>query len=239
MGIDRSLNLQARRSFVSISIMAVAGLVMAATPALSQTATAPGAAPLAPQPRVAPAPQAPVVAPQPPVAAPQMPMAAPTPSTPAAPALQQNKPFTIRGNEQQLKEPAVTQGSPAIVGGTVTAAAKPLSPSDGTLVGGPDSKAPIAFRWTPIVPRPQEPTTYRLRVWQLMQGQNGTQVMQERQPVVTVDVDDHTTTSIPSPACAQKTCSFVWNVQALNRDGKPIGGTNGTSDPFGFRIAGR
>lgn len=234
MVADRSssFRIPTQVSAVKMSALLAVGIALVAMPAWSQGAMTPGGGAMTPQPRVAPAPQAPVVAPQ-------MPMAAPTPSSPAAPAPQQNKPFTIRGNEQQLKESAVTQGSPAIVGGTVTAAAKLLSPSDGALVGGPDFKAPIAFRWTPVVPKPQEPTTYRIKVWQLMEGQNGTQVMQERQPVVTVDVDDLTNTSIPSPACAQKTCSFVWNVQALNRDRKSIGGNNSTSESFGFRIAGR
>lgn len=71
-----------------------------------------------------------------------------------------------------------------------------------------------------------------------MQGQNATQMMQERQPVANVDVNDLTSTSIPSPNCAQGTCSFVWTVQALNRDGKPVRQTNGTSDPTIIRVAG-
>jgi hypothetical protein len=33
------------------------------------------------------------------------------------------------------------------------------------------------------------------------------------------------------PVCASaKSCSYVWTVQALARDGKPIGGNNGTSE---------
>lgn len=227
MGIDTSLDRQARRVAVSISTMVAAGFVLAATPALPQGAMGPGAA--SPQTRAAPAPPASV-------ATPQMPMTAPNPITPVAP--QQTGTFTIRGNEQQLKEPAGTQGTRAVIGGTVLAAPKVLSPANDALIAGADSKAPIAFRWTPLIPRPQEPTTYRLKVWQLMQGQNATQVMQERQPVATVDVNDLTSTSIPSLNCAQGTCLFVWTVQALNRDGKPIGETNGTSDPSGFRIAG-
>lgn len=35
----------------------------------------------------------------------------------------------------------------------------------------------VTFRWTPLVPKPKDPVTYRLKVWQLMQGQNGTQSM--------------------------------------------------------------
>ena len=71
-----------------------------------------------------------------------------------------------------------------------------------------------------------------------MQGQNGTQAISANQPILAKDVDNLTDTSIASPACRQKSCSFVWTVQALNRDGKPIGGNNGTSDPFGFTTTG-
>jgi len=35
-------------------------------------------------------------------------------------------------------------------------------------------------KWTPIVPKPQDPVTYRLRVWQLMQGENATSERQAR-----------------------------------------------------------
>lgn len=56
------------------------GLALAASPALSQGAMGPGGGAMTPQPRVAPAPQAPVAPPQAPVAAPQMPVAAPIPS---------------------------------------------------------------------------------------------------------------------------------------------------------------
>ncbi|WP_422034637.1 hypothetical protein [Reyranella sp.] len=229
MAIDRSLDLQARRGAVSLSTMLASGLaavlVGAATPALSQAAMGSGAAPTVPQSRVAPAPSVPVTAPQ-------MPTVTQGTVTPPAPAALKNKAFF---EKEEMKPEGLTKGATAVV----IAAAKLLSPPDGALAGGPDSKAPIAFRWTPLVPRPQEPPTYRLKVWQLMQGQNASQAMQERQPVATVDVGDLTTASIPSPGCTVKACSFVWTVQALNREGKPVGQNNGTSDPSFFRVAGR
>ena len=61
-----------------IAILFATGLALAATPALSQGAMGPGGGAMTPQPRVAPAPQAPAVTPQ---APPQMPIAAPIPST--------------------------------------------------------------------------------------------------------------------------------------------------------------
>jgi hypothetical protein len=111
-----------------------------------------------------------------------------------------------------------------------------LSPASDAVVADTGSKTPVAFRWTPVVPRPQDPVTYRLKVWQVMQGQHGVQAMRVNQPVVTKDVANTDNVAVALPECrAQKPCAFVWNVQALNRDGKPIGGNNGTSEPIGFR----
>lgn len=224
--------------------MLLAGLGGWAPQAFSQGAMTPRPPDVAPAPRVAPAPSAPVGVPQAPVVMPQIPMAIPTPVTPSAPAPQQNK-AEKEGTKEQLPNSGTTStskpsGEPAkaIIAGAVIAAPKALSPANGATVGGTDPKALVAFRWTPVIPRPQEPVTYRLRVWQLMQGQNGTQAMQTNQPVVATDVVDVADTSIGSPACAQKTCSFIWNVQALNREGKPVGTNNGTGETFGFKTAG-
>ena len=108
-----------------------------------------------------------------------------------------------------------------------------LTPADGTQFSDSDLKKPMTFRWTPVIPRPQEPTTYRLTVWQLMQGQTGTQAMHVNQPIITKNVDNMTqaviyiTGDFTSP-------QFIWNVQALNKEGKPIGENEGKSKPFQF-----
>lgn len=105
-----------------------------------------------------------------------------------------------------------------------------------------DIAKPIAFRWTPLVPRPQEPTTYRLRVWQLMQGQTETQARTTNRPIFTKDIDNLTQTIVSGlltgPCKPPYLCDFVWNVQALNREGKPIGENNSTSETFSFSYAG-
>ena len=111
MGIDTSTDLQTRGLAVRISTVFAVGLVLAATPALSQGAIGPGAGPMAPQPRVAPAPS--VVAPSAPIVAPQVPMAVPGPASPSVPSPQQNKAFSIRGDEQQvITQPGSTTTNP-------------------------------------------------------------------------------------------------------------------------------
>jgi hypothetical protein len=97
---------------------------------------------------------------------------------------------------------------------------------------------PVIFRWTPLVPKPQQPVTYRLKVWQLMQGQNGTSAMRTNQPIVTKDVDNLTqatvNTLISGPCDPPFLCDFIWNVQALTKEGKPLGNNNGNSEPYRF-----
>jgi hypothetical protein len=107
----------------------------------------------------------------------------------------------------------------------------------------PEIAKPVIFRWTPLVPKPTEPVTYRLKVWQLMQGQNSTQAMRTNQPIVTKDVENITQAVVTGssiytgPCRPPYLCDFVWNVQALNREGKPMGRNDGTSEPFVFKIA--
>ncbi|MDP2089831.1 MAG: hypothetical protein Q8J84_10580 [Flavobacteriaceae bacterium] len=115
-----------------------------------------------------------------------------------------------------------------------------LAPANGTELVDSDLKKPMTFRWTPVIPKPQEPVTYRLKVWQLMQGQTGTQAMQVNQPIIAKDVDNMTqiviNNIVDDPCKPPYLCDFVWNVQALNREGVPIGENKGMSSPFQFAV---
>ncbi|HEV7782282.1 MAG TPA: hypothetical protein VGO58_13505 [Chitinophagaceae bacterium] len=99
-------------------------------------------------------------------------------------------------------------------------------------------KGEVKFRWTALVPKPREPVTYRLRVWQLMQGQNGTQAMKTNGPLITKDVKDITEATVSGiltgPCKPPYLCDFVWNVQALDREGNPVGSNNGTTKEWSF-----
>jgi hypothetical protein len=134
---------------------------------------------------------------------------------------EKTKTFSIRVVEQQVFQ-----------------APEPIAPADGTLFSETELQKPILFRWIPIIPKPQDPVTYRLRVWQLMQGQTGTQVMKVNQPIITKYVDNITQAVIANlisdPCKPPYLCDFVWNVQALNREGKPVGENSGTSKAFQF-----
>ena len=71
-------------------------------------------------------------------------------------------------------------------------------------------------------------------------GQNGTQAMKSNQPVVTKEVNNNTEVIvngvITGPCKPPYMCDFVWDVQALNREGKPVGNNEGTSEATTFTV---
>ena len=113
-----------------------------------------------------------------------------------------------------------------------------ITPDNGKKFTQQELMGLVMFRWTPLVPKPRDPVTYRLRVWQLMQGQNGTTAMRTNQPIVTKDVDNLTqaavTSVITGPCKPPYLCDFIWNVQAIGKDGKPLGRNNGLSEAYTF-----
>ena len=115
-----------------------------------------------------------------------------------------------------------------------------ITPENSKTFSEAEMSRPVNFRWTPIVPKPKEPVTYRLKVWQLMQGQNGTAAMRSNQPIVTKDVDNITqavvTNIYTGPCKPPYLCDFIWAVQALNKDGKPMGRNEGNSEPYSFKV---
>lgn len=115
-----------------------------------------------------------------------------------------------------------------------------IAPGNGTLFSETELQKPIIFSWTSVVPKPPDPVNYRFTVWQLMQGQTGEQAMKVNQPLITKDVDNMTQVSINSivggPCLPPYMCDFIWNVQALNQEGIPIGENNGTGRANTFQI---
>ncbi len=116
----------------------------------------------------------------------------------------------------------------------VYSAPQNISPANEKVFNANDQNAPITFRWVPVLPKPKDPVTYRLKVWQLMQGQSGSQAMRSNPPIVTKDVDNITQAVVANiytgPCRPPYLCDYVWNVQALDKDSKPIGNNNGTSE---------
>ncbi len=128
------------------------------------------------------------------------------------------KNFTIRGTE--------TESFPAPV---------LIFPADGTAMTEADLLKPVTFRWFQA-PKPAGTITYRLRVWQLAEGQTPAQSIRNTEPIITKDVSDVTEAVVVQLRQPPPNRNLVWNVQALNRDGKPIGQSNGTSEAFTIHV---
>lgn len=98
----------------------------------------------------------------------------------------------------------------------------------------PESNMPVSFRWAPVIPRPKDPVTYRLKVWQLMEGQNAAAAIRANQPIIIKDIDNNTqlVEKIVFPPFSR---SYVWNVEALSKDGQAGQEKSlGTSEATGF-----
>ena len=115
-----------------------------------------------------------------------------------------------------------------------------LFPEDKKTFTIDEAKKPITFRWTPVTPKPQESVTYRLKVWQLMQGQTGSQAMRTNNPIVTKDVDNLTEATVSNiytgPCKPPYLCDFIWNVEAMTRQAGAAPKMIGTSEPTIFAV---
>ena len=115
-----------------------------------------------------------------------------------------------------------------------------IFPGNGKVFKPEELKAAVTFRWTPLVPKPKEQVTYRIKVWQLMEGQNGTLAMRNNAPLAEKEVTNITqavvTNLYPGPCKPPYLCEYIWNVQAVNKEGKPIGSNDGISEAFNFSV---
>lgn len=115
-----------------------------------------------------------------------------------------------------------------------------LSPADGKLFNSSDGSKPVLFRWTALVPKPKEPVIYRLKVWQLMQGQNAVEAMRSNQPIVTKDVVNITQAAISNlytgPCKPPYLCDFVWAVEVFNSDEVATGKMYAASEHYSFKF---
>jgi hypothetical protein len=125
---------------------------------------------------------------------------------------------TLMGSSQSLNNP------------------KNISPLDGKVFSDSEGKAPISFSWTPLTTIPPTAVTYKLRLWQLKQGQTAAEAIRNNTPIAVKDVADGSQTTLTNVVAGGCTlpnlCSFVWNVQAVNRQGIVVG----TSVPTSFTV---
>jgi hypothetical protein len=84
-----------------------------------------------------------------------------------------------------------------------------------------DAVQSVTFRWV-AAPKSEVAVSYRLRVWQLMQGQNAATAMKENQPIVTREVagTEVTVSDIYTGPCRPPyLCDFVWSADVVSKEG--------------------
>ncbi len=126
-----------------------------------------------------------------------------------------------------------------------------MKPSNGEVLDEKTAQTAITFRWTPVVPRPSTPVTYRIQVFEVMENQNPMQALRSNQPLLDKEIRG-TTQFIWRPQLMFKeevTDSlnnknreniFIWTIQSLDDRSSPIVQTDGSgearSEPFVFKI---
>jgi hypothetical protein len=100
-----------------------------------------------------------------------------------------------------------------------------------------DTAQPVSFSWGPVATKTPGPVTYRLKVWQLMQGQNASQAMKTNQPVVTKDVDNMTEVTVSGiytgPCRPPYLCDYVWSVDVVAKETVEVKNTEAVTETLG------
>lgn len=109
-----------------------------------------------------------------------------------------------------------------------------ILPADKSILLPAQAKT-IQFRWTPVSPMPTGIVTYKLQVFEVMSGQYPEQAVRSNQPVLEKELPG-ATQFIWIPQNDIQPNQYVWTVQALDREGRPIGKQDGRATPFTFRI---
>lgn len=110
-----------------------------------------------------------------------------------------------------------------------------IFPADKAMLLPAQSKT-IQFRWTPVSPVPAGIVKYKLQVFEVMSGQYPEQAVRSNQPLLEKELPGATQFIwVPqNDICIP--CTYVWTVQALDRDDRPIGRQEGRAAPFTFKI---
>ncbi len=95
------------------------------------------------------------------------------------------------------------------------------------------------FRWTPVIPSPQGVVTYRVLLFEVLQGQYPMQAFRANQPIMDIEVPISAQliwpAEIPLPT---EPMQYIWTVQALDESRRPVGEREGFSEPAVFEVGG-
>ncbi len=125
----------------------------------------------------------------------------------------------------------------------------PIMPLQDGTIDASLAQTAITFRWTPLVPRPATPVTYRVQVFEVLASQTPMQAFRSNLPLLDKEVRA-TTQYIWQPQISMdagdsalnsaKGKAFIWTIQTLDAAGLPVGDGNvngdGRSEPMVFYV---
>jgi hypothetical protein len=92
------------------------------------------------------------------------------------------------------------------------------------------------FRWTPVTPNPGFIVTYRLQIWEVLEGQDNAMALRNNQPIVEKDVRGILQTQWPVDFMPlELDRKYVWTVTPLDDEERKLVDGYGFAQPFGFR----
>jgi hypothetical protein len=95
----------------------------------------------------------------------------------------------------------------------------------------------MIFRWTPVTPSANIIVTYRLQIWEVLEGQNNVTALRTNQPIVEKDLKGILQTQWPVEfALPEVGRSYVWTVTPLDDQERKLVDGYGFAQPFGFTV---
>ena len=110
-----------------------------------------------------------------------------------------------------------------------------IGPRDEQIFTEKDFLSPKIFSWTPFISSTKTIITYRLTVWEVEEGQSIAQAIYDNLPVLQESVKGQTRYISKPNTWERRNALYVWRVEALDQEGKPICKTN-MSEPTTFKI---
>jgi len=93
------------------------------------------------------------------------------------------------------------------------------------------------FRWSPVTPSVSSMVHYRFLLFEVLPGQRSMQALRGNQPIVERVVPAATQlTWLPDLPTFEPGMTYVWTVQALDLQGRPLCDPEGFADPFVLKV---
>ena len=86
-----------------------------------------------------------------------------------------------------------------------------IMPANGKVFTEQEAGMPIMLRWTPVVPKPQGDVLYKVRLIEILPGQNKTEALRTNTPIDILEVKNNTQTSYK---LSKRITGLYWEVEA-------------------------